>query len=292
MNQHSLSLLGYASGIAAGDSGCGDGPPLLQKSALCNELANAGIAASWLDMLYPIANADKLLAVAEICTRLAQHTRHIAEQKKLFAVFGGDHSSAIGTWSGVYAAHKQQGAIGLLWIDAHMDSHTPGTSPSGNIHGMPVAHLLGHGAPELAGILDKAPKLQPEHVCLIGIRSFEAGEAELIKRLGVRTYYMDEVNRRGIKTVMQEALQIVQQGTVGYGVSIDLDGLDPNDAPAVGTPEPHGIIAKELYPALAMLAGDAKLLGIEIAEFNPHHDRNKQTEKVIQQLLLILLKGA
>lgn len=287
----SLALLGYATGIAAADQGCEDGPRVLQKSSLLDALAKAGIDASWQVMLQPRSDVAVLPAVAELCTCLATETLQLTQQNKLFAVLGGDHSSAMGTWSGVAAAKQQQGAIGLIWVDAHLDSHTPESSESGNIHGMPVAHLLGYGAAELTGIINETAKIKPEHLCFIGIRSFEAGEEALIKCLGVRVYLMDEVKQRGVSAVLQEALQIVKRGTVGYGLSIDLDGIDPTEAPGVGSPEPDGILVADLYRALSVVVNDKDLLGIEIAEFNPHHDVQHRTEKVIQQLLLTILKG-
>jgi arginase len=290
MRQKNISLIGCASGIAAGDAGTGDGPTILATSNLQSELSNNGVNAEWQNILHPLTLPTVLATVADLCTRLAEQTRKAVQQQQLFTVFGGDHSCAIGTWSGVAAALADRGSLGLIWIDAHMDAHTPETSESGNIHGMPVACLLGHGAPELTKILTAQSKIKPEHICLIGIRSYEHGEAELIKRLGVRVFMMEEVAQRGIQAVMQEALGIVRQAGAGYGISIDLDGLDPTDAPAVGTPAAGGICAADLCKSLELLQHDEKLLGAEITEFNPHHDKDKKTEKLICDLLLAIFK--
>lgn len=285
-----LALIGYASGIAAGDPGCGDGPPVLGKSSLSAELNQVGMMNVWEDMLYPAPEKAVLPAVLDLCSRLAAHTQRLVLQQQLFTVFGGDHSCAIGTWSGVFAAIQAKGPLGLIWIDAHMDAHTPASSETGNIHGMPLACLLGYGAADLVTVSSPQPKLRPEHVCIIGVRSYEAAEAKLIEKLGVRVYSMPEITSRGITAVLQEAQAIVSKGTAGYGLSIDLDGIDPSDAPAVGTPVPEGIDGQQLCQALAIMGEDAKLLGAEITEFNPHHDREQRTQQLISQLLISIFK--
>lgn len=290
LKQKNMQLMGYASGIAARDTGTGDGAPTLFTANLINELKTAAIHAQWQELLYPLVNSNKLAVVADLCTRLAKQTSQAVAQQQLFTVVGGDHSCAIGTWSGVAAAVADKGSLGLIWIDAHMDAHTPETSESGNMHGMPVASLLGHGAPELTHIMTPHAKIKPEHICLIGIRSYEKGEAELLKRLGVRVFFMEEVAERGVENVLQEALTIAQRATAGYGISIDLDGIDPEDAPGTGSPEVNGIRVTELYRALGILKNDAKLLGAEIAEFNPHHDTNKKTQQVIRNLMLAIFQ--
>lgn len=284
-----VALIGYASGVAAGDSGTGDGPVVLQQNAaFLNSLnQNANLQFHWQAMLHP-ESGNVLTVVQKLCTELATQTQGLAHQKQLFAVLGGDHSCAVGTWSGVATTHASQGPIGLIWIDAHLDAHTPQSSESGNIHGMPVACLLGQGASELTTILSTQPKILPENICLIGIRSYEPGEVALIKKLGVRIFEMDEIKLRGISAVMQDALAHVKKNTVGFGLSVDLDGFDPSDAPAVGTPETEGISASEFCKVIKAfhLNKDAKFLGAEVVEFNPHHDENQKTQQLIQELLL------
>lgn len=281
-----LPLLGYASGVGAGDTGCADGPLLLERSDLLNTLADAGLSAYWETMLQPAVFTTKLAAVADICQRLATYTQHLTAQQKRFAVLAGDHTCAVGTWSGVVSTIKAPASIGLIWIDAHMDSHTFTTTESSNIHGMPLAALLGHGATELAQLVTAQAKLRPEHVSLIGVRSYENGEAALLRELGVRIYFMAEVQERGMEVVLQEAIARAKQGTVGFGMSLDLDGIDPIDAPGVGSPEPNGIKAIELCSALKQLRAEANFLGVEIAEFNPHHDVEKKTERLVRELLV------
>jgi arginase len=287
-----IYLIGSASGAGAPYSGCEDGPESLQRSPYFNELSKRGLDLRWVDILKPepaSANLTKNEIVVNHCQKLAEAVEAIVAKNQFFTVFGGDHSCAIGTWSGVHSITAKKGDIGLIWIDAHMDSHTPDTSETGNIHGMPLACLLGQGDTSLTEILGAAPKFKPEHVCLIGIRSYEKGEAELLKRLNVRIYFMDEVKRRGLDEIMQEALSLVNAGTIGYGVTLDIDSIDPVEAPGTGVSEENGLSAKELSHALNKVAGDSRLLGLEIVEFDPHRDVDHMTEKLVPQLLAAMI---
>lgn len=201
-------------------------------------------------------------------------------------VIGGDHSCAIGTWSGAAQAIASRGNLGLIWIDAHMDSHTPQTSHSGAVHGMPLAALLGQGDSRLTAILGASAKLKPNHICLIGVRSFEEEEAALLAKLGVRIYDHDEVNARGIAEVLAEAHALIKQHTVAYGISVDLDAVDPHEAPGVGSPEPGGLSGKALCAELARYKHDASLLGIEVVELNPVRDKLGLTSALAMRILL------
>ena len=160
-------------------------------------------------------------------------------------VVGGDHTCAIGTWKGVAHALQDKGRIGLLWIDAHMDAHTPQTTETGMLHGMPVAALLGYGYPELTRIAGGV-RLDPNCVCLYGVRSFERGEAEFLARLGVRVFLMSEIAERGVAVTLNEAVSIVGCANGGFGITLDMDAIDPLDAPGVGTPEAGGLRGDEL----------------------------------------------
>jgi arginase len=214
----SLHLVGFASGLGGVDLRGGEGPDVVQRSPFLSALKAEGIDYQWDVTIEPAHTAHALRQdekISQICTTLAKQIANNVRQKKSFSVIGGDHTSAIGVWSGVYDALHQQGDIGLIWVDAHMDSHTPETTLSGRVHGMPLASLLGYGYPSLSTILHDAPKLKPEHVCLVGVRSFESGEAALLKRLNVRIYFMDEVKSRGIEVVMQEAVTHVKRNTIG-----------------------------------------------------------------------------
>lgn len=286
----SLSLIGYASGIAANDPGCAEGPLQLQNHALEQQLSELDIPCHWQAMLVPRSGSKKdcLQRVVELNTELANLTFDLTQHNKCFAVLGGDHSCAIGTWSGVVAAleKQQQNELGLIWIDAHMDSHTFETTSTGNIHGMPLASLLGYGDTSLTHLSIPRPKINPKRLVLIGIRSFEAEEEKLLQRLGVRIYNMEEIGKRGLDTVFSEALAYVKENNVRFGVTLDLDGIDPFDAPGVGVPEANGICGENLCQALTQLRQESSLIGVEVVEYNPYHDMNQKTERLIKEILL------
>ncbi len=272
-----IMIIGAASGAGAPDPACAKGPAALRRYHVFHDTPLQHV--KWDAILrVPRAQQDTPLhAVASISSRLASEVEAVLKAGNFPLVVGGDHSCAIGTWSGVHHALASKGPIGLIWIDAHMDSHTFATTPSGQIHGMPLACLLGHGDTALTGIDGPEAKLRPEHVCLIGVRSFEADEAALLHRLGVRVFDMDEIRRRGLAEVFDEALAIVRHGTAGFGVSVDLDALDPEEEPGVGTPVPGGLHRDELAAALSRLRGDPAFVAMEIVEYNPRRDRKHAT---------------
>ncbi len=287
-----LNLYGFASGIAANNSDCGLGPLYLYyHPELWQTLPFEVI---WQDLLmatspeHGLAVLDELL---EVSTLLAEGIADSVKEKMPFCVLGGDHSCGIGTWSGAAHALRDQGPLGLLWVDAHMDSHTPETSPTQNIHGMPVSHLMGRGVTELCQILDAHPKLLPEHVCFMGIRSFEPGEAELLKDLKVKVYFMEEIVERGFAAVFADALAHIQQQVKHFGLSIDLDAFDPLDAPGVGCRESGGIMAAEFLKVVAGLAKQPGFIGLEIAEYNPLLDHVAKTAKLVPDIIGAVYRG-
>lgn len=288
-NRNNLYLVGYASGMAGADSHAGEGPIAVLHSPYIRSMKTI----QWDSMLLPERVLDLSLhdAIVSINKQLASRVAGLTKECKKFCVIGGDHSCAIGTWSGVYDAMHTYGDLGLIWIDAHMDSHTPETSDSGRIHGMPLAVLLGHGDASLTSILNKHPKIKPQHLCLIGVRSYEAGEAALLRELNVRIYYIEEVKERGFLTVLREAVAQVKKETYAYGLSIDLDSLDPEEAPGVDVPEKGGIHAADLEQGLSELMQDPELIATEIVEYDPTHDENRKTEKIIVSCLKIMAKA-
>jgi arginase len=282
-----MKLIGYACGNGAANVLCGQGPIWMQKSSYLQ-----GMNVTWSEML--TLNEDRkgleaLGGIIDICQRLAKVTYDLTQEKEFFVTLGGDHSAAIGTWSGVASALLPK-TLGLLWIDAHLDSHTFQTTPSGNIHGMPLASLLGHGDIALRHIASREPKLLPQNVCVLGVRSYEEAEKALLERLNVRVFYMDEIKERGLEAVFNEAIERIRQHTDYYGISLDLDGIDPHEAPGVGTPEPEGISMQALYQAFFKIAADPKFIAAELVEFNPNLDKNRKTEKIIADLLALLSK--
>jgi arginase len=272
-----LVIIGAASGAGAPDPATAMGPDTLRHYRVFHDTPLQHV--KWDAILrVPRATQDTPLhAVAALDARLAAEVEKVLRSGDFPLVVGGDHSCAIGTWSGVHHVLAGRGPLGLIWIDAHMDSHTFATTESGQIHGMPLAVLLGHGEAVLTAIDGTEAKLRPEHVCLIGVRSFEAGEAALLQRLGVRVFEMDEVRRRGLAEVFDEALAIVRNGTAGFGVSVDLDALDPEEEPGVTTPVPGGLCRGELAAALTRLRGDPAFVAMEIVEYNPRRDRGHAT---------------
>jgi ornithine--oxo-acid transaminase len=288
MLNRTISIVGAASGRGARERGCEAGPEALRRSDLATRLWRGGLDPIWEATIAAEPIEDDIAAVRNLCAPLSQRVRTIIERGAFPLVLGGDHSCAIGTWSGLAAALRPRGTLGLIWIDAHMDAHTPTTTPSGALHGMPLACLLGHGEPSLVALMDGHP-LAPEHVCVVGVRSFEPGEAELLTRLGVRVFPMDEIDQRGLGEVMAEARAIVSKGTAGFGVTIDLDVIDPAEAPGVGSPVPWGLECAALAHALAAVSSDPQLVAAEIAEYNPSADNEGRTATVTAELAIALL---
>jgi arginase len=285
-----VDLIGVASALGGADNGCADAPQRLAEIGLERQLAQAGIDASWAAMYAPARHGDGApAALARLTRTVAARVAESLRAARFPCVIGGDHSCAVGTWSGVAAALAPRGQLGLVWIDAHMDSHTPGTSPSGNLHGMPLAALLGERDHALEGLEEGV--LRPRHVCLVGVRSYEPAEADRLARLGVRVFAMDEIERRGLTRVMADALDIANEGTVACGITLDLDALDPHEAPAVAVPEPQGIGGDELVTVLARIAREPRLVAFELAEYCPRLDRDGRSAQLIARLLQAALGG-
>jgi arginase len=296
-----IEIVGAAVGCGARDPRCEYGPDALREWGLeqrldaLARLTSGDSHVRWAEQVYPhygSARTEPDTIVPEFSERLLRAVALVHHRGGFPMVVGGDHSCGIGTWSGVHQGVWQQGAMGLIWIDAHMDSHTPDTTPTGALHGMPLATLLGYGDARLVGVGGARAKLAARHTCLIGVRSFEAGEAALIEELGVKVFFAEEVRARGMAPVLAEALTIVQSGTVGFGVSIDLDAVDPADAPGVGSPVGGGIRGEELVAALGQLADNPRLLGLEIAEYNPFLDTSGVTRDLVLRLAAAALLPA
>jgi arginase len=230
--------------------------------------------------------ARYLKQIAETCTRTAEAVMKTLEEGMTPLVLGGDHSLAAGSISGVAEYYRRQGQkIGLLWMDAHSDINTPETSPSGNVHGMPLAALLGLGPNDLGNIFDYAPKISAENTVLIGVRDIDAAERENIRRAGVNEVYtMRDIDERGMRAVMEEALRAAGRGTAGYHVSLDMDWIDPEDAPGVGTPVRGGATYREAHLAMEILADHGRLLSFEIVEVNPVIDEHNRTADLAVEL--------
>lgn len=228
--------------------------------------------------------------IAEVCARLADHVEAEMASGAFPLVLGGDHAQAIGTVSGM-ARHLRRtgGRLGVLWIDAHADMNTPETSPTGNVHGMPLAVLLGDGPKELVALSGSEPALRPEDVAIIGAREIDPDEVERVRAIGVRVYTMSELDTRGTAVCVGEAIARVTAKTAGLHLSFDIDGVDPADAPGVGTPAPGGLSLRESHLICEAANASGKLLGMEMVEINPTMDVRNQTGKLAVWLVLSAL---
>lgn len=227
---------------------------------------------------YGNQQAKYLHEIAEASQDVAQRIYQTLQGGFFPVSLGGDHSMAIGTQAGVAKFfHDRKQEIGCLWIDAHADMNTPETSPSGNIHGMPFAASLGHGPEALTHIMGFAPKLRPEKCALIGIRDLDGRERQVVRASGVNLFTMREIDEMGMRNVMERAIHLATKGTAGFVVSFDMDVVDPDDAPGVGTPVRGGITFREAHLAMEMVADSGKMLAFELVEINPIIDVMNKT---------------
>jgi len=233
------------------------------------------------------ANAKYLKEITATCTKHAELVLKTMESGQVPLALGGDHSMAAGTVAGVAEyCRRQSERIGLIWIDAHADINTPESSPSGNVHGMPLAAILGLGPAELADIYNFSPKVQADNCVLVGVRDIDAIEKHNVRRAGVEVFTMRDIDERGMRTVMEEALRIAGRGTAGYHVSLDMDWVDPEDAPGVGTPVRGGATYREAHLAMEIIADHGRLLSLEIVEVNPVIDEHNRTADLAVELTL------
>lgn len=268
-----IPFVGLASGLGAGNKGCQDGPIAIQ-----NHMPDA----HWQTMIHSTSStSSKWEQIPALNTQLAKAIFSCASKHPFVVSIGGDHSCAIGTWSGIAEAYRYKD-IGLIWIDAHMDSHTPETSETGNIHGMPLAALLGHGPSSLTHILSEKPKIKPENLFLVGIRSFEDGEKKLLEKLGVRVYFMEEVKQRGLQTILSEILE--KLSAIPYGISLDVDFFDPSEIIATGTPVIGGGNPQEFVESYSLFTSHPPI-AFELVEFNPSKDIENTTLNHILNIL-------
>src|SRR5437660_2252196 len=236
---------------------------------------------------YGHPNAKYLKEIAATCTKEAELVVKTLEQAMIPLVLGGDHSIAAGTVSGVAEFYRrQEQRIGLIWIDAQSDINTPGTSPSGNVHGMPLAAIMGLGPPELSNIFNFSPKVNPDNCVLVGVRDIDSIEKENIRRAGVEVFTMRDIDERGMRAVMEDALRMAGRGTAGYHVSLDMDWIDPEDAPGVGTPVWGGATYREAHLAMEIISDHGRMTSFEIVEVNPVIDEHNQTADLAVELAL------
>ena len=231
-------------------------------------------------------NARFLEDILKVCSTLKKTVEEDLENDCFPLVLGGDHSQAIGTISGIASNFRKQGKnLGLIWVDAHTDMNTPETSPSGNIHGMPLSTLLGNGHPQLTALNGEMPSLLPENVAIIGARDIDPVEAKIVRESGVGVYTMTEIDKRGAAVCFQEAIDRISKNSDGIHLSFDLDGVDPREAPGVGTPVPGGLSLRESHLICEMLCDTGRLVGMEMVELNPTLDIANRTGKLAVWLI-------
>ncbi len=230
-------------------------------------------------------HAKYLKEITATCTKQADLVLKTLEAGKVPVVLGGDHSVAAGTVAGVAEFfHRQNQKLGLIWIDAHTDINTPDSSPSGNVHGMPLAAIMGMGPTELGSIYELTPKVSPENCVLVGVRDIDSIERDNVRRAGIEVFTMRDIDERGMRTVMEEALRIAGRGTAGYHVSLDMDWIDPEDAPGVGTPVPGGATYREAHLAMEIIADHGRMVSFEVVEVNPVLDERNRTAELAVEL--------
>jgi len=285
--KRSIEIIGVPVDLGAGRRGVDMGPSAIRIADLEPRLEGLGhkvTDSGDLDVMIPetqkvgegkLRYKTPILATcAELCERVGQ----ALEKTRMPLVLGGDHSLAIGSVAGSSGFYAKQGdAIGLIWLDAHGDSNTPETTPSGNIHGMALAVLLGLGDPDLVNVGGRSPKVQARNTVLIGIRDLDPGERDILKKSGVNAYTMRDLDERGMRDVMDEAIGLASDGTAGVHLSLDLDVVDPEDAPGTGTPVWGGITYREAHLAMEMLGDRAQILAVDLVEVNPVLDTQNMT---------------
>jgi arginase len=234
--------------------------------------------------------AKYLQEIAETCQDIAVSVDKSLDEGFLPLVLGGDHSIAAGVAAGVSAFYrKDKKQIGYLWLDAHGDMNTPDSSPSGNVHGMPLAAIMGYGAPELVDLLGFQPKAEPGNIVIVGARDLDAQERKIVKKSGIHVFTMRDIDERGMREVMADALKYAMDDTAGIAVSLDMDFVDPSDAPGVGTPVRGGVTYREAHLAMEMIADSEAMVSLEVVEINPIIDEHNRTALLGVELVLSAL---
>jgi arginase len=273
------------------------GPSAVRVAGLGRRLADLGYEVTDLGnvpVAQPEAVADNgpsdakyLPQIAACCQRLGELVAASISDGQRPIVLGGDHSIAAGTVSGVSRYFRESGQkIGLLWMDAHADMNTPESSPSGNVHGMPLACCIGVGPKSLVGMFGFSPKVDPSQVALVGIRDVDILERGVVRKTGVRAFTMRDIDERGMRAVMDEAIAITTSGTAGFHLSLDMDFVDPEDAPGVGTPVRGGATYREAHLAMEMICDSSQMVSMEVVEVNPVIDQMNRTADLAVELIL------
>jgi arginase len=302
VTEREIRIIGVPLDLGASRRGTDVGPSALRIAGLGAQLRRLGFAVAREDDIPAPAMETRTVEdekarykpqILEVCTQLAMEVKRHLEDGAFPLVLGGDHSIAMGTFAGTSGYLREQGkSAGLLWFDAHGDMNVPGGSPSGNIHGMPLAHLLGKGDADLMNILGFHPKVKPENVALIGIRDIDSNERKIIRDSGIHAFTMREIDEDGMAVIAKRALEIVNDGTAGFHVSFDVDGCDPTVIPGSGTLVPGGVSFREAHLLMEYCADNGGLISMEVVELNPFLDEgNISAERTLQLILSAMGKS-
>ncbi|MDQ0430634.1 arginase [Planomicrobium stackebrandtii] len=293
MNKLNISIIGVPMDHGQNRRGVDMGPSAIRYAGVVDRIEELGHTVSDEGDIQ-IGQADgsvdtstnlrNLKAITEATEALGDKVFEVAEAGNFPLVLGGDHSIAIGTLAGISERHEN---LGVIWYDAHADMNTSDTSPSGNIHGMPLAASFGHGHEKLTNIRGYSPKVKPENIVIIGARSVDPGERQLIKERGIRVYSMHEIDKMGMNAVIEDSIRYLKEErkTDAVHLSLDLDGIDPMYTPGVGTPVPGGISYRESHLAMEMLFDADIITSAEFVEVNPILDEKNRTADVAVALI-------
>jgi arginase len=291
-----VRIIGVPMDLGQSRRGVDMGPSALRGAGLQTSIKKLGLQVEDIGNLsvkqpeeMPVGEkrAKYLQEIAETCSDVAAAAEKSLNEGFLPLVLGGDHSIAAGVAAGV-ASHfrKEEKRIGYLWLDAHGDMNTPESSPSGNVHGMPLAAIMGYGAPELVDLLGFKPKAEPGNIVIVGARDLDAQERKIVKKSGIHVFTMRDIDERGMREVMSDALKYAMDDTGGIAVSLDMDFVDPSDAPGVGTPVRGGVTYREAHLAMEMIADTEAMVSLEVVEINPILDEHNRTALLGVELVL------
>jgi arginase len=299
MRPSHIAIIGAPLDLGQGRRGVDMGPSAVRVANLNARLAALGYQVEDFGNV-PVRQAEatpegdpraKYLAqIAATCEALAMQVKAALEHGSMPLVLGGDHSIAVGTVSGVSSfCRSRDQKLGLIWLDAHADMNTPESSPSGNVHGMPLACIVGMGPPELTHLFAYSPKVDPRNAVIVGLRDVDVMEKPHVRQSGVRAFTMRDIDERGLRAVMDEAIRLASDGTIGFHLSLDMDFVDPQDAPGVGTPVRGGATYREAHLAMEMICDSGEMLALEVVEVNPVIDEVNRTADLAVELVMSAL---
>jgi arginase len=296
MPHSQIAIIGAPLDLGQGRRGVDMGPSALRVANLNGRLAALGYPVEDLGNV-PVEQAEAspaghprakyLPQIAATCHRLGTLVEQTLSRASLPVVLGGDHSVAVGTVGGVSRYYRERGEnVGLIWLDAHADMNTPESSPSGNVHGMPLACIVGMGPAELTDLFGFKPMVRPGNAVIVGLRDVDQVEKPHVRDSGVRAFTMRDIDERGLRWVMEEAIRLAGEGTAGIHISLDMDFVDPKDAPGVGTPVRGGVTYREAHLAMEMICDSRRMVSMEVVEVNPVIDEVNRTADLAVELVM------